>query len=35
MKSDDTPCMDRNEEIYTKSDDTPCMDNNGGSLHEK
>ena len=28
-KNGDTPCMDRNEEIYTKSDDTPCMDNNG------
>ena len=28
-KSDDTPCMDNNGEVYMKSNDAPCVDNNG------
>ena len=28
MKSDDTPCMDNNKEIYTKSSGAPCVNNN-------
>ena len=29
MESGDTPCVDRNEEVYMKNGDTSCMDNNG------